>query len=517
MIPNNLGDLWRDNYISYKNNLAFDNGTESWSYETLENCSNFICAEIEKYGLGEGDVIGILHTKQFEQYAAMLACLKMGIIYSNIDPNSPLERFSKILDTCSPKLIISEKTISDEVELFLNKKSTQILFIGKFKPSVVKISEKTNKLLPLSWDTTAYIMFTSGSTGAPKGVTITHGGLISFINWSKNHFNIDSNDRFAQLSPMFFDNSVFDFYSCLFSGACLVPVDDSLMSKPHLITKFVDNLKCTIWFSVPSLIVYLLSTRVLKPSSLKYIRCIIFGGEGFPKSLLKKLFTYFGKTKRLVNVYGPTEGTCICSSHDISISDFDDMLKFASLGKINPNFKFMIIDENSEAVDIGEKGELCLMGPNISPGYYNDWEKTHACFVQNPKNNCYNEIMYRTGDIVFEEDGLLWFSGRVDNQIKHMGYRIELEEIETVLNSFCEILQAGVIYYKNRQEFGHIVAVIQVVTKISELEVRQKLANYLPKYMIPREIIFSLALPKNKNGKVDRIILLDNYVQSLKK
>ena len=261
---------------------------------------------------------------------------------------------------------------------------------------------------------------------------------------------------------------------------------------------------CTIWFSVPTLLIYLQKTKLIENSIFKSIRAFIFGGEGFPKSQLKKLFYLVSERAHLINVYGPTEATCICSAHQINVRDFDDMSRLAPLGKLNQNFQGLILDNELNEVSPGEKGELCLLGPNLALGYFNNLEKTKEKFIQNPKVPDYSNTMYRTGDLVMEKDGLLWFLGRVDNQIKHLGYRIELEEIETALNSISNLRQSVVTYQESGNNNRELVAHIVSIRKTSAQDIITKLRSILPYYMIPKTYSFYTSLPTNQNGKVDK-------------
>jgi D-alanine--poly(phosphoribitol) ligase subunit 1 len=348
--------------------------------------------------------------------------------------------------------------------------------------------------------TIAYIMFTSGSTGLPKGVAVTHQNVLHFIAWGKDCFGVTPADNFANLSPMYFDNSVFDFYVGLFSGASLSPVYRDVMTRPYDLVAHVENMACTIWFSVPSLLIYLMTMKALRPGGLPKLRTISFGGEGYPKAEQKKLYALFTPQARLVNVYGPTECTCICSAYPLSDADFDDLNGLPPLGTLNPNFDYRIVDD--EEKDAAE-GELLLIGPNVASGYFNDAERTAAAFHTLQERDRYGKRMYRTGDLVREVDGQLHFIGRKDNQVKHMGYRIELEEIEHALGLQPGVAQAAVVYHRTNAAYGKLVAFV-AGTDLEEKALQAGLAQRLPDYMIPGKIVVQEHLPKNPNGKVDR-------------
>jgi D-alanine--poly(phosphoribitol) ligase subunit 1 len=269
--------------------------------------------------------------------------------------------------------------------------------------------------------------------------------------------------------------------------------------------KQVQDAGCTIWFSVPSMLVYLLTTKAIDNYSMPSLRKIIFGGEGFPKPKLQKLHTLVGNRTQLVNVYGPTECTCICSSYDITERDFVNMTDLAPLGKLAPNFSYEIIPQDEAVPFIGE---LCLKGPNVGLGYYNDAERTQTSFIQNPFNPYYNELVYKTGDLVrLDEQGDFHFMGRVDNQIKHMGYRIELEEIEAGLNTISGVKESAVVYKKLGDGLGNIIGFVAAQNGLESSFVLEEIKKKVPEYMVPKKVYVMETLPKNSNGKIDRVQL----------
>lgn len=506
MLPSSIAELWGIQCTKHSHSQALVCLDKEWTYQQLDRYSRTIARALLEAGIKSGDVVAIFNSKQFISYAAMLSCVRLGVIYTNLDSQAPVLRNLRIIKTCEPRLLLADESLQGELEESINYQRIKLL---QLHPDYFQEFDDNFELgLPvLTWNTPAYIMFTSGSTGFPKGVTITHGGLLSFMSWSIGHFKVTPNDRFAQLSPMYFDNSVFDFYTALFCGACLVPVPRELFKNPLHLLNYVEVMRCTVWFSVPSLWIYILTMRALRKDSLPDLRLTSFGGEGFPKSELKKLYDLFSERVRFTNVYGPTEGTCICSAYDITAADFEDMQTLAPLGIINPNFTYLIVDDQHSPVPTGEKGELLLLGPNLSAGYFNDSDRTKELFIQNPVNSAFSELAYKTGDIVYEKNGLLWFSGRLDNQVKHMGYRIELEEIEAALHSLDHVQQAGVIYQRIREKHGRIVAFVDASEGVDEEQLIKRLRSILPSYMIPESIVFLESLPKNANGKLDRKLM----------
>ena len=479
-------------------------GGNTVTFGQLEALSNKIAHYYISNGLKKGDVIALFNNKSPLGYSCMLAALKTGIIYTNLDLTSPYQRIKKIIERCQPKLLFFDIDCAikkDTEELGI---ATVNLYEG-FEAGLTVFADTLPAVTAgVTGSDGAYIMFTSGSTGFPKGAVITHANLLNFISWGQSEFGITQDDILTNANPIYFDNSVFDFYISLFSGAQLVPLTNDLTRDPFTLVKEVAKAGCTTWFSVPSLLVYLMTTKALGAGSLPAMRRFIFGGEGFPKPKLRKLHEMYGSAARLYNVYGPTECTCICSSYLISDTDFEDMNSLATLGFLAPNFDHVLINTD----DTGTFGELCLKGPNVGAGYYNDTERTKNSFIQNPYNANYNEVIYRTGDLVqIDEKGHLHFKGRADNQVKHMGYRIELEEIESLLNTLAYVNETAVIYERINESLGQIVAFVSTTTPMEPVQVLADLKLLVPEYMVPRKLHIFVELPKNQNGKIDKVAL----------
>ena len=485
----NLGCFFTSIAKKHKEKPALIYENQEVSYEELDRLSNQIARFFKRLNVKNQDVVAILNNKSKIGFASMLACLKIGAIYTNIDTFSPKTRVENILKSANPKIVI--KDIDDCM-------SIEAIYVDE---KIVKNFDDSFLDEKVEYNDIAYVMYTSGSTGIPKGVMITHFNVLSFLSWSINRFGIGVKDRFAGISPIYFDNSVFDFYNSLFSGASLVPISLELLKKPLELVQYIDSKKCTIWFSVPTLLIYLLTLKVLDGKYLQSIRSFIFGGEGFFKSELKKLYDLYKNNAKFINVYGPTECTCICSTYDVKKSDFIDMLSLVSLGKITDNFNYKILNKDGE---LSKKGELFLFGDGVGMGYIGNKELTKEKFIP--------QKMYKTGDIVEEKNGFLHFIGRVDNQIKHMGYRIELEEIEIALNSLDYVVQSAVLYRRENSRFGKLIAFVECCKNISlQVDIRVDLKSILPTYMIPDIIKFLEVLPKNRNGKIDKQKLKEEY------
>jgi D-alanine--poly(phosphoribitol) ligase subunit 1 len=470
---------------------------------------------LTELGAKKGDVVSISAEKSIESIALLISCIFLGCPYVFVDPESPTERLISVLRRCEPSLFFS----SDPLTLNLANlpepiKSVAIVDFfanqsGGSTPADLEVLEKL--AYSVDGSSIAYIMFTSGSTGEPKGVAVTHQNVLHFINWGRGRFSITPKDRLASVSPFYFDNSVFDIFVGLFSGASLFLVPKKFLGNVKDISLLLQKSKCTIWFSVPSTIIYLMVSKVFVPSTLPRLRTLIFGGEGFAKPLLHKLFLEFNKDSAVVdfvNVYGPTETTCICSSHTISAEDFIEQSDLVPLGTLNENFSFEILPLDIEDPDFGE---LVLLGPNVAAGYFNDSARSEQRFSVSQDLRTFGKRAYRTGDVVQLVGNKFYFRGRVDNQIKHLGYRIELEEIDAAFSKIDGVSFALAVYLRDRPEFGRICVALGYSGSLDSAQLLRESAKFLPEYMIPRELRILKDPPTTSNGKLDRGSVLDLF------
>jgi D-alanine--poly(phosphoribitol) ligase subunit 1 len=490
--------------------LWFGEKEEAFSFGALNARANRAARWLLDRGVEAADVVCLSGVKSPQTFALMIGCLKIGAIYSILDPDTPPERLRRILSTCLPKLLLAEPDFLRAHEAVAAEQ--KVAAFEKADAADLDGADLAETRL-VTGEQAAYIMFTSGSTGVPKGAVMTHANVLNLIEWARETYAIVPEDRLTNVNPLYFDNSVFDFYASLFNGARLVPFSRAETRDPRALVDKVDGGGCTLWFSVPSLLIFLQTMKATDGVRLRSVRRFVFGGEGYPKAKLQKLYEAYAPASAFFNVYGPTECTCICSSYEIGAADFEDIQGLPPLGDIAPNFSCLILGEDGRAVVPGEKGELCLLGPNVGKGYYNDPERTASSFVQNPLNPCYREIMYRTGDLVSlsPADGKLHIQGRRDNQIKHMGYRIELEEIESALHRLDYVAEAAALH---TDAGGHsrIVAIVAMEQPLAADAIRNDLKRLIPDYMIPSVFHRENVLPKNANGKVDRRRLAETYL-----
>ena len=481
------------------------------TYSELDVLSNKMAALFIRRGLARRDVVAVVHTKAASCYAAMLGALKLGVAYVNLDEQNPAARLHHILSSSRPRLLVGEQLPEGACEAARNLGIPLLdLAAGQDRAALESADGTSRAGMPLVLGSDpAYVMYTSGSTGVPKGAIMTHANVLNFAAWAGARIEIGPTDVLSNVNPMYFDNSVFDFYAALLNGASIAAVSRENVADPGGMLSQLERAGCTVWFSVPSMLIYLTTLKVLDGRRLGSVRAFVFGGEGYPKPELRKLFGFFGARSKLVNVYGPTECACICSAWDVQSADLEDPNGFVTLGPVADNFGSLVLDDEDRAVDPGGVGELCLLGPQVGLGYVNDPERTSRAFVANPTNQAWTERMYRTGDLVrLGEDGRrLDFVGRRDNQIKHMGYRIELEEIEAALNQLEGVAQSAVLQRTERRDIKLLVAYLATEVQLSDQDLRERLGKLLPPYMIPQRFELRATLPKNANGKVDRLAL----------
>jgi D-alanine--poly(phosphoribitol) ligase subunit 1 len=481
------------------------------TYGELDAASNRAAHLLSDRGVTRRSVVAIANKKTVDDYAAILGSLKLGAAYVNIDDANPCERLARIFSTCRPRVVVGA-ALAPGVQSAA--RTVDATLLDWTSPAVRAALEKGAPAAPPSMDRItggdpAYIMYTSGSTGTPKGAAITHANVLNFASWAANRFDIQPEDVLTNVNPMYFDNSVFDLYGSLLNGAAMAPIPREVTANARACIAAVEDAGCTVWFSVPSLLIYLMTMKALEPQRLPAIKKFIFGGEGFPKPELRKVHGLYGHRVRLINVYGPTECTCICSAHDVTQADLDEPDNLVTLGLIAENFDALVLNGDGEQVPAGGVGELCLAGPQVGLGYYNDPERTALAFRANPCNPMWMERTYFTGDLVrLAANGRkLSFVGRKDNQIKQMGYRIELEEIEAALYQVEGVIQAAVVHKANHAGRKHIVAYVAGGPHGAGL--RRALKAILPEYMLPQRINQLSALPRNANGKIDRRALMD--------
>lgn len=488
----------------FPHKIAFSDERRSVTYREFYENSRSVAAAVANARLFRKPV-AVMFERSVENLEVMAGVLLSGNFYAVIDCEMPTERIKQIFKTLEPSALL----ISDSCA----EKAVQTGFGGKIiKYSEAVLTEPFDELMleikasVIDTDP-AYVLFTSGSTGVPKGAVISHRSLISYIRWFSDTFGIDGETVFGSQTPFYFSMSVSDVFSTIYKGATLNIIPKTLFSFPIKLIEFLNERRVNTIYWVPSAMCIIANLKVFdycKPESLKKV---LFAGEVMP---VKQLNYWMERIPKAIyaNLFGPTETTDICTYYivDRKFSDTETL----PIGKHCDNCDVFVVNENGKAADIGESGELYARGSFLAMGYYNNPEKTAEAFIQNPLNHSYPETVYKTGDLVkYNEEGNLIYLSRKDFQIKHMGYRIELGEIEAAVGAVDRIAACAVVY----DETDDKITLFYQGKKITDSELAESLAKRLPVYMMPEVYISLKQFPYNSNGKIDRKLLKENLRQ----
>lgn len=430
----------------------------------------------------------------------------MGIVYSGnfyvpIDPNSPMDRILAILKIINSKVIICGKEYKGLLEGYIADKTGIVIYEDCLYNMIDDEYLEQTRENQLDIDP-LYVLFTSGSTGVPKGVIITHKSVIDYIEWLTETFKFNAETIFGNQAPFYFDNSILDIYSTMKVGARMCIIPEKIFVFPMRIMDYLKDNNVNTIFWVPSALIAVANANVLQEVELPELNNILFCGEVMPNKQLNIWRKYLPKA-RYANLYGPTEITDVCTYYIVD-REFDDD-ESLPIGKACKNMQILVLNEKNELCKEEEVGELCVKGTGLSLGYFRDPSKTKTAFVQNPLNSDWNELIYRTGDLVkYNERHELIYLCRKDFQIKHMGHRIELGEIETAAYSMEGMRQCCALY---NDEDKQIVLFCVTEDGISENLIYAWLKKKIPKYMLPASIKKREHLELNDNGKIDRVKL----------
>jgi amino acid adenylation domain-containing protein len=349
----------------------------------------------------------------------------------------------------------------------------------------------------------AYLLFTSGSTGTPKAVAVSHGNVRAFLDAVAARYDFSADDRFSQTFNLTFDLSVFDMFAAWEAGACVCCPSDKTLLNP---ADFIRRSRLTVWFSVPSIAVFMRGLRVLKPASLPTLRWSLFCGEALPAAVAQE-WAAAAPSSTLENLYGPTEATIACTAYrwDRQRSSDESELGIVPIGRPLGAMSTLVARDDLHEVPAGEAGELLLSGPQVVEGYWHDDGATERAFVKVDGRR-----YYRTGDRVRQPDadGSLFYLGRLDNQIKVLGHRVELGEVEAAIRKETGIDAVAAVGWPRTPTGAAGIAAFVADTEVDVNALKERLAARLPGYMVPRELRLLAELPLNANGKWDRGALI---------
>ncbi len=487
-------------------------GGRSITYAQLSTLSDLLRDRLMHMGVRRGDRVGLRLHKCIESVATIFGVLKAGAAYVPVDAESPASRGAYILNDCSVRVLVTEREIADEIEgelsklhaapriLALDSTASQPLqaLLGSLQVADPAYSHDSS--VPVERDDIAYILYTSGSTGNPKGVVLTHGNALSFIDWCSDTFEPSAHDRFSSHAPFHFDLSILDLYVSLKHGATLVLIGETLGKDPLKLAATIASERISVWYSTPSILSLLANYGKLAKYDFSALRMVFFAGEVFPIAQYRALCTFW-KSPRYFNLYGPTE-TNVCTWFEVpGDSDIERMSTFPIGHMCAPN-RGLVVNEQGSPVAPGEPGELLVSGPNVMRGYWNLPEQNARAFFVDDIGSRW----YRTGDIVCEETEVGYrYISRRDRMVKRRGYRVELGEIEVAMLRHPDIREAAVIAAPDPESGVRVFAFVacrehKTLTKIA-LKVHG--AQTLPPYMIPDVFEVLEALPRTSTDKID--------------
>lgn len=504
MITNILDYLERS-AERFPDKIAFGDTKREITYHQLVYEAKAIGTLLASYGFRKKPV-AVVTDHTVECLITFLGIVYSGNFYVPVDGKLPAARIRAILSVSQPRVIVAPQK---EAERFADfAKDAEILVRERIEKN--QTDEKVlAQIRRTHLDTDPlYLIFTSGSTGVPKGVLVCHRSVIDLAEQFADTFGFDENEVFANQAPFDFDVSVKDIYSTLRNSASLYIVPQAMFSMPKALLPYLNTHKVSTVIWAVSALSVLSAMRVLDKGTPQYLKKIMFSGEVMPVKVLNYWRKHLPEAM-FVNLYGPTEITCNCTYYILN-REFSEQ-ETLPIGEAFKNTEILLLNENGTDTAPGETGEICVRGTCLAHGYYRNPEATAEAFRQNPRNSAYPELIYHTGDYGrYNEQGQLLFAARRDWQIKHMGHRIELAEIESAVNAFAWVTRCCCQY---DEEKGKIVLIYES-EEACDKRILQELQNYLPKYMCPNRLIWMKKMPLNQRGKTDRVFLKNKFSPS---
>jgi amino acid adenylation domain-containing protein len=487
-------------------------GTGSITYGELDALSDRMRDRLAALGVKRGDRVGIYMHKSIDALAVIFGTLKAGAAYVPVDPGAPASRGAYIMANCDVKVVVIGAEYADNFRSELDKlrSAPAVLVIdgapsGKGVSAALDSVEATQKgnaaeTSEVAHDDLAYILYTSGSTGLPKGVMLSHDNALSFVDWCSDTFEPQPGDRFSSHAPFHFDLSILDIYVCVKHGASLVLVSEDLGKDAPRLARMIADERITIWYSAPSILSLLAQFGDLRKHDYSALRQVLFAGEVFPVKHLRTLCELWPRP-RYFNLYGPTE-TNVCTYYEVPTPIPADRTKPYPIGYTCSHLRSRVVDDRGSDVPRGAEGELCIAGRGVLQGYWALPEQTSKGFHADSSGSRW----YRTGDVVTEAvDGCYTYLGRRDRMVKRRGYRVELGEIEAGFYRHPRVKEAAVVAFPNEEAGVSICAFLSChdAEHPSLIEIKRFCAENLPLYMIPDKFLWLGTLPKTSTDKID--------------
>lgn len=525
------------NLVGYLNNWAKEQPEaraiefqdESITYGELHRQSSALSAALIDMGVSPGARVGIWLRKSIEAIVAVYGVLKAGAAYVPIDPSAPRGRAHRIISDCEVACVI---THDDQVDSLLKDPGVAVL-------SFLVVSVGANRDIAadgkvLAWDEVlgstslrsgtsapevdthalAYVLYTSGSQGVPKGVMLSHGNARTFVDWSVKEFGLRSTDRISSHAPLHFDLSVLDVFATCHAGGCLVLIPESQAGLGGVLNKLVVDRQISVWYSVPNALARMVTAKNSSLLAASSLRVVLFAGETFAINHVRRLHELL-PLANLYNLYGPTE-TNVCTFHQVRITDIaPHRLEPLPIGRACPYAETFIVDHTGRPLEHkpGQSGELCVAGDSRMVGYWRDASLSATKTALIPQDDGESLEAYRTGDLVRLDDDLNYvFCGREDDMVKIRGNRVDLGEIESVLSSAQNVREVACVAVGDRTGEKHIEAyIVQEVHSCDISLLRRHCLASLPRYMVPEKFHIVTKLPLTSTGKIDRRTLSNSW------
>jgi len=479
-----------------------DPGHGEITYSQLNRSSTRISEELARAGVGSGDRVGLCAPKSLASVASLFGILKAGAAYAPVDPDAPVRRNASIFEDCSVKAVVVERSRVEALQTASPTRYAGARRLEAAPGSDIQLLQRSTASPDRSPETEdlAYVLYTSGSTGAPKGVMHTHRSALSFIDWCSHEFEPSDADCFSAHAPFHFDLSILDLYVSLKHGARLVLIGEQLGKQPLKLAPLISERKISVWYSTPSILRLLVEFGKLELHDSSSLRLVLFAGEVFPPKHQRALMARWPHP-HYYNLFGPTE-TNVCTYYKVPGPLADDQRDPVPIGFRCSGDETLIVDENLRPVPVGTEGELLVSGGSVMVGYFNLEDRNREAFHTDE----HGRRWYRTGDLVRDRgDGCHIFSGRRDRMVKRRGFRVELGEIEAALHRHPGVTEAAVIATPDEESGVLIRAFLgwAGAQPASVVELKRFSAENLPGYMIPDRFKLLESLPKTSTDKVD--------------